>query len=125
MKTASYYRNGLKNLLAYDPLATERLDTINTDRISCYVGKRQSDGLKTASINRELQVLRRMFALAVEWGEVEKALPRVKMLSGEAHRERVLTAQEEALYLANATPCFGTLPRCCWIARYGPKNASG
>ncbi len=45
-----------------------------------------------------------MFALAVEWGTVDKALPRVRMVSGEAHRERVLTDAEEAIYLANATP---------------------
>ncbi len=32
------------------------------------------------------------------------ALPRVRRLSGEAHRERVLTDSEEAIYLANATP---------------------
>ena len=31
--------------------------------------------MKVASVNRELQVLRRMFALAVEWGKVDKALP--------------------------------------------------
>jgi integrase len=68
------------------------------------VAKRQADGLKVASVNRELQALRRMFALAVEWGKVDKALPRVRMVSGEAHRERVLTDAEEAIYLANATP---------------------
>lgn len=68
------------------------------------MGRRQADGLKVASINRELQALRRMFALAVEWGRVEKALPKVRMISGEEHRERVLTTAEEALYLANASP---------------------
>jgi len=104
LKTAAYYKNGVRNLLAFEPLATERLDGINTERISGYVAKRQAERLKIASINRELQVLRRMFALAVEWGKVEKALPRVRMLSGEAHRERVLTPEEETLYLANATP---------------------
>ena len=45
-----------------------------------------------------------MFFLAVEWGKVEKALPKVRMLSGEAHRERVLTSAEESIYLANASP---------------------
>ena len=68
------------------------------------MAKRQADGLKVASVNRELQALRRMFALAVEWGKVDKALHRVRMVSGEAHRERVLTDAEEAIYLANATP---------------------
>ncbi|HWE53497.1 MAG TPA: hypothetical protein VG273_27145, partial [Bryobacteraceae bacterium] len=39
-----------------------------------------------------------MFRLAAEWGAVEKALPTVRMLSGEKHRERVLTADEESRY---------------------------
>ena len=37
-------------------------------------------------------------------GRVAKALPKVRMLSGENHRERVLTPAEEALYLKYATP---------------------
>ena len=80
------------------------MDAITSEKIAGYVAKRQADGLKVASVNRELQALRRMFALAVEWGKVDKALPRVRMVSGEAHRERVLTDAEEAIYLANATP---------------------
>ena len=43
-----------------------------------------------------------MFHLAQEWGKVEKALPTVRMVPGENHRERVLTAEEEALYFACA-----------------------
>ena len=43
-----------------------------------------------------------MFALAQEWGKVEKALPKVRMLPGERHRERVITAEEEIAYLASA-----------------------
>jgi len=44
-----------------------------------------------------------MFHLAQEWRKVDKALPTVKMLPGERHRERVLTVEEEALYFAAAT----------------------
>src|SRR5262249_10187003 len=69
-----------------------------------YVAKRQQAGLEVASINRELQVLRRMFNLAQEWGKVEKVLPRVRMLPGEKHRERVLTFEEEKSYLDEAGP---------------------
>ncbi len=49
-------------------------------------------------------MLRRMFYLANEWGRVEKALPKVRMLPGENHRERVLTPQEETAYLSKAGP---------------------
>ena len=104
VKTRSYYENGAKHLLAFDKLANEPLDSITSETITWFVAKRQADGLKVSSVNRELQVLRRAFALALEWGRVEKVLPKVRMLSGEAHRERVLTAAEEAVYLANATP---------------------
>jgi len=104
VKTRAYYENGAKNLLAFDKLVSEPIDAITSEKIAGFVAKRQADGLQVASVNRELQALRRMFALALEWGKVEKALPKVRMLPGEAHRERVLTPQEEAIYLANASP---------------------
>jgi integrase len=44
-----------------------------------------------------------MFHLAREWGKVERALPNVKMLPGEKHRERVLMAHEEDLYFKGAS----------------------
>jgi integrase len=97
-KTHLYYKNGVKNLLAFERLAGKPLDAITTEEISAYSAKRQKEGLQIASINRELQVLRRMFALAQEWGKTEKALPRVKMLPGERHRDRVLTPDEEDRY---------------------------
>jgi integrase len=101
-KTAAYYRYGVKSLLADEKLARERLDAITSEKIASYVAKRQEAGLQVASINRELQVLRRMFNVAQEWGKVEKVLPRVRMLSGERHRERVLSVHEEKRYLDEA-----------------------
>jgi integrase len=74
-----------------------------------YVAKRQEAGLQVASINRELQVLRRMFFLAQEWGKVEKVLPRVRMIPGERHRERILTPDEEMRYLDDAKPLLRDL----------------
>jgi len=103
-KTQAYYQCGVKSLLADDRLAGERLDAITSEKVAGYVAKRQEAGLQVSSINRELQVLRRMFFLAQEWGKVEKVLPRVRMLSGERHRERVLTGEEERKYLDAAEP---------------------
>lgn len=103
-KTRAYYEYGVKSLLAYGKLALEPIDAITGERIAAYIAKRQGEELEISSINRELQVLRRMFFLAVEWGAVEKALPKVRMLSGEKHRDRVLTQAEELLYLSNAAP---------------------
>lgn len=104
VKTRLYYENGVKNLLAYDKIAKRQLDCITTDVIARYVARRQLAGLKVSSINRELQVLRRMFRLAQEWKKVDIVLPTVKMLAGENHRERVITDEEEEAYLNHGSP---------------------
>ncbi|MBI3470830.1 MAG: site-specific integrase [Candidatus Solibacter usitatus] len=102
VKTRSYYDHGVKSLLAFEKLAESRLDAITTETIAGFVATRQANGLEVTSINRELQVLRRMFAVATEWGKTDKALAKVRMLPGEKHRERVLTPDEEARYLKAA-----------------------
>jgi integrase len=101
-KTLSYYENGIARLLEYGLLANARLDAVTTEKISGYIRRRQDAGLKVSSVNRELQVLRRMFALAIQWGKVEKMLPRVRMVPGEAHRDRVLNTVEQKAYLDSA-----------------------
>jgi integrase len=103
-KTRVYYENGLNNLLAFDRLARERIDEITSELTAAYVAKRYNDKLEITSINRELQVLRRMFNLAYEWKVVERPLDRVRMLKGENQRDRVLTPQEEKPYLSEAPP---------------------
>ena len=85
-------------------MGDQPLDAITSEKVAGYVAKRQEANLQVASINRELQVLRRMFHLAQEWGKVERVLPKVRMLSGERHRERVLTSEEELKYLGAAEP---------------------
>jgi integrase len=101
-KTLSYYENGAARLLEYSPVADESLDTITGEKIAGYARRRQDAGMKVATVNRELQVLRRMFALAMEWGKVERVLPRVRMIPGEAHRDRVVSVNEEKSYLEAA-----------------------
>ena len=102
-KTLEYYRTGLKNLNGYAPLAGCPLDEISVEKISGFVAKRREAGRAVSTINRQLEVLRRMLKLAMEWGKVEKVLPKVEMLPGENQRDRVLTADEEARYLDAAT----------------------
>src|SRR5215471_5196918 len=81
IQTRRYYEYGVKSLLADEKLANEAIDVITSEKIAGFVAKRQEAGLQIASINRELQVLRRMFHLVQEWGKIEKVLPRVRMLS--------------------------------------------
>jgi integrase len=100
-KTWLWYRNGVRRLLEYMPISHLKLDDLSSEQIAAYVGHRQAGGLEVSSINRELQVLRRLLHLAVDWGLVEKT-PKLRMLSGERHREFVLSRQEEAQYLSAA-----------------------
>lgn len=105
--TLSFYENGAARLLEFPAIANESLDTISNERIAAYARYRQDLGRKIATVNRELQVLRRMFNLAMEWGKVERALPRVRMIPGEARRDQVITINEERAYL-EATHAIGT-----------------
>jgi integrase len=102
LKTWLYYRNGVRRLKAFAPLASVALDDAKLgEKISGYIAHRQSKDLEVSSLNRELQVLRRLLHLAVEWGFVEHA-PKVRMIPGDRHREFVLSTTEEAKYLAAA-----------------------
>jgi integrase len=100
-KTWLWYRNGVRRLLGCRAIAECPIDQIAGEHVAGYVARRQSEGLLVSSINRELQVLRRMLRLSLEWGTVER-VANVRMISGEQHREFVLTPEEEARYLAIA-----------------------
>jgi integrase len=96
-----WYRTQLTNIVRYAPLVNRKLDTITSEHAADYAGYLQAKGWKTSSINSSLQVLRRALRMATEWGLAPSA-PKIKMLRGAAHRERVVTREEEALYLASA-----------------------
>src|SRR5438309_555700 len=87
-KTLEYYRNGVKSRLAFDPIASSTLDSINASQLTGFISKRRKAKLKVSSINRELEVLRRM------------------LLPGENERDRVLSSAEESRYL-KATAAVG------------------
>lgn len=96
-----FYRVGLMAIQAYTPLAGLTLEAITTERIADFASHRQAEGMKVATVNASLRILRRVLRVAEEWGELERA-PKVRMLSGESHRERVISPEEEACYLASA-----------------------
>ena len=96
-----WYRVGLRALKAHKPLANCKLEEITGEKMADFAARRQRDGLRVSSINSSLRVLRRVLRLAVEWGSLGSS-PKVKLLPGENHRERVVTPEEEAKYLAAA-----------------------
>jgi integrase len=100
-RTAVWYRGGIRRVSEFPLLAKARLNEINAEMVHAYIVKRQTNGLNITSINRELQILRRVLRLAVEWGAVESTI-KVRLLPGEKRRERVLSIDEESRYLAAA-----------------------
>lgn len=103
-KTANWYAGKLRPLLSGD-LAGRRLSEITEETISLYVQSRSSQrsrygrAFQPATINRELQTLRRLLRLAHEWKIVQRC-PRIRLLKGERQRDFVLSRQLEATYLA-------------------------
>jgi len=96
-----WYRTNLRALLAYDRLANRSLDEITSEHAADFAAHRETEKLQPSSINSSLRVLRRALRMAAEWGVIS-SIPKIKLLRGERHRERVLTAEEEARYLAAA-----------------------
>jgi integrase len=108
-----WFRAGVGRLKAYAPLANSKLSEITIEKVAGFTaheqtrlqnrGKGDADrrGLAVSSINSTIRVLRRMLRLATDWGILESA-PKLSLLPGEQHRERVITREEEALYLSAA-----------------------
>jgi len=96
-----WYRTHLRTLASYGPLSGRKLDQITSEHAADFAAHRQAQGLQPSSINAALRVLRRVCRMAVEWGIIDAA-PKIKLLRGERHRERVISREEEARYLAAA-----------------------
>src|SRR5207244_2041085 len=74
-----------------------RLVEISSDRIAQYKTQREQDGLKPASINRELALLRGAFELAVhtwKWARVNP-VSEAGLVPGEEERTRWINEAEE------------------------------
>jgi integrase len=100
--TLRYYRVQLGHLTAHPAFAAAKLDEITSETIAGFIERRRLAKYQVSSINRALQVLRRAFHLAVDWGRVEKLPAKVALVPGERRRERVLSEQEGADYLKAA-----------------------
>jgi integrase len=98
-----FYCVGLQAIKGCRPLSSLRLDEISSERAAEFAAHRraQKGGLQVSTVNASLRILRRVLKQAAEWSLIQ-SVPRIKMLPGERHRERVLSAEEEASYLAAA-----------------------
>jgi integrase len=103
-RTIEFYKMRVTRLKTFPALWGKRLDAIRPEDITAYIGARQALEMQVSTINRDLATLRRMFKLAMEWGDVLKVLPKVRLLPGENRRERVVTLDEEKAYLEAASP---------------------
>src|SRR6266536_133294 len=99
-----FYRVGLRAIREYRPLSNLKLDEITSEHAAEFAPHRrgQKGGLQVSTVNSSLRVLRRVLRQGAEWGLLQ-TVPRIKMLPGERHRERVLGFEEEARYLASAS----------------------
>lgn len=95
------YRNNIRILQAYAPQAGRKLGAITSEHVAGFAAHRQAQGKQVSTINSSLRVLRRVLNLAIEWGVISSA-PKIKLLRGGRHRERVVTPEEEQKYLAAA-----------------------
>jgi len=107
-KNWTWYRTGIRALTAYKPLADVHLDQITGELASGFAAHRLHEGMQVSTANNSLRVLRRILNLAVEW-DVLSTAPKVKVLSGERRRERVITSEEEARYLAAAPDLLASI----------------
>jgi integrase len=108
-----WFRTGIRRLTTFDGLAKKPLDQITNEKAAGFAaserirpherGQGKKQGLAISSINSSLRVLRRILNVAVEWGVIEAA-PTIQLLPGETRREKVITAEEEKLYLTLAPP---------------------
>jgi integrase len=101
--TIRFYENSATNLKGFSKLASLRLDQIKQEDVAAFVAYRQIKDLEISTINRDLATLRRIFNVAQDWGKLTTIPPRIRLVSGENHRERVLSPDEEKLYMDAAT----------------------
>jgi len=114
-----WFRAGIRRITSHEPLANTKLDEITNEKLAGFAAheqtrlqrrgrteKQEKRGLAASSINSSIRVLRRVLSLAAEWGVIEST-PKLTLLPGERHRERVITPDEEMRYLAAASPLLG------------------
>ena len=101
--THTFYAVCLDRLLTFAAIADAPLDAITGDLVSRYARHRQEVAENSViTVNGDLRTLRRVLHVAVEWGKLDRA-PAVHELPQSKGRDRVVSFEEEAKYLAKAS----------------------
>ena len=91
--SADRERRTIKALFAAD-FAHKRLSKVTALDVSEYRTKRLKTGVKNATVNREVALLRHMFRMAIEWGFCAKNPARGLTQLHEQRRDRFLSRDE-------------------------------
>jgi integrase len=92
----------LKKLEPY--LRSQRLDAINMSAMQLFIrNRKETDGVSNATINRALEIVRRILNLAYQDWRWIRAVPKIRMLKEPRRRVRFLR-REEAGRLVDALP---------------------
>jgi integrase len=101
--THTFYDVCLDRLLTFAAIADAPLNAITGDVVSRYARYRQDVPKNSVvTVNGDLRTLRRVLHLAVEWGRLDHA-PAIHELPQSKGRDRVVSFEEEAKYLAKAS----------------------
>lgn len=106
MTTANFQRESYKVKTLVEAFGNSTLDSITTIQIEQYKLQRRTK-VKPASVNREIELLKRMFSRAIDWGYTNRNPARkVKLFKEPPGRIRYLTVEERRLLLEE---CQGML----------------
>jgi integrase len=97
-KTCAGYQYGVQKLLK-SRMSGLRMDCINDQKAAEFAARLAN--YSPSTVNGILRTLRRALRLAEEWGQLARAA-KITLLQGERQRERVLSDDEAARYLAAA-----------------------
>lgn len=101
--THTFYDVCLNRLLTFAAIADAPLDAITGEATSRYARHRQEVAENSViTVNGDLRTLRRILNLAREWGRIAH-VPVIHELPQPKGRDRVVTWEEEAKYLAKAS----------------------
>jgi integrase len=101
--THTFYSVCLDRLLTFAAIADTPLNAITGETVSRYARYRQEVPKNSVvTVNGDLRTLRRIFHLAVEWGKLDR-VPAIHELPQPQGRDRVVSFEEEAKYLAKAS----------------------